>query len=108
MGVAMNLEYKSLEELIQIKEEAEKLIVIKEREAKKDLLNQFKEQAAALGLTLEDVVGNAPRTTRRRGTVPPKYRNPHNAEQTWTGRGKQPIWVRELLSQGRTLESFEI
>ena len=36
--------------------------------------------------------------------VPPKYRNPVNPEQTWTGRGKAPLWVQELQKTG-TLES---
>lgn len=103
------LEHKSIEDLISLRNEAERLIKQKEKDAKRELINQFKQQAAALGLTLEEVMGTAPKTTRRSGgKVPPKYRNPNNAEQTWTGRGKQPIWVRELLAQGRSLESFTI
>ncbi len=43
-----------------------------------------------------------------RGTVPPKYRNPNDPSQTWTGRGRQPRWVAELLSQGYTLEQLKI
>jgi DNA-binding protein H-NS len=39
-----------------------------------------------------------------RGKVAPKYRNPANAEQTWTGRGRMPLWVQELSKTG-TLES---
>jgi DNA-binding protein H-NS len=36
--------------------------------------------------------------------VAPKYRNPANPEQTWTGRGVSPTWVQELKTAG-TLES---
>lgn len=39
-----------------------------------------------------------------RGKVAPKYRNPANAEQTWTGRGKAPLWVQALKTAG-TLDS---
>lgn len=39
-----------------------------------------------------------------RGKVAPKYRNPANAEQTWTGRGKPPLWALELRNAG-TLDS---
>lgn len=35
-----------------------------------------------------------------RGKVPPKYRNPANPEQTWTGRGRAPLWVLELQKNG--------
>lgn len=42
-----------------------------------------------------------------RGKVAPKYRNPANAEQTWTGRGRMPLWVQELDKAG-TLETARI
>ncbi len=32
--------------------------------------------------------------------VAPKYRNPANAEQTWTGRGVAPTWIQELKIAG--------
>lgn len=33
--------------------------------------------------------------------VAPKYRNPANAEQTWTGRGVAPAWAQSLKAQGQ-------
>jgi len=36
--------------------------------------------------------------------VAPKYRNPANADQTWTGRGVSPTWVQALKAAG-TLDS---
>jgi len=39
-----------------------------------------------------------------RGKVAPKYRNPANPEQTWTGRGRSPLWVQDL-QKNATLES---
>ena len=33
--------------------------------------------------------------------VAPKYRNPANAEQTWTGRGISPAWVQALKAEGK-------
>jgi len=36
--------------------------------------------------------------------VAPKYRNPSNPEQTWTGRGVSPTWVQALKAAG-TLNS---
>jgi DNA-binding protein H-NS len=35
-----------------------------------------------------------------RGKVAPKYRNPADASQTWTGRGKSPVWVQALKAAG--------
>src|SRR6516164_5864898 len=31
----------------------------------------------------------------------PKYRNPKNPAETWSGRGKQPHWVRTQLEAGK-------
>ena len=36
--------------------------------------------------------------------VAPKYRNPANPEQTWTGRGVSPTWAQDLKAAG-TLET---
>lgn len=33
--------------------------------------------------------------------VAPKYRNPANPEQTWTGRGVAPSWAQSLKEQGK-------
>ncbi|WP_414614043.1 H-NS histone family protein, partial [Stenotrophomonas muris] len=37
---------------------------------------------------------------RKLGKVAPKYRNPANPKETWTGRGKQPRWMAELTAKG--------
>ena len=41
--------------------------------------------------------------------VAPKYRNPDNAEETWTGRGLQPRWMRAAMNGGgKSVEDFRI
>lgn len=50
----------------------------------------------------------AAKTGRKLPKVAPKYRNPADAEQTWTGRGKQPRWLAEFTAQGRKVEDFLI
>lgn len=41
--------------------------------------------------------------------VAPKYRNPGNTTQTWSGRGKRPLWfVEALKKRGVTAESLLI
>jgi DNA-binding protein H-NS len=46
------------------------------------------------------LTGKKKPATGARGKVAPKYRNPANAAQTWTGRGKAPLWVQELKTAG--------
>jgi DNA-binding protein H-NS len=44
----------------------------------------------------------------RRPKVLPKYQNPRNPAERWSGRGKQPHWVRAQLKAGNRLEHFLI
>ncbi|SRR5260370_29195819 len=40
--------------------------------------------------------------------VVPKYRNPDDPSETWSGRGKQPRWLVVLLSAGKQIDDFRI
>jgi DNA-binding protein H-NS len=49
------------------------------------------------------------RQGERRGPPKPKYRNPHNPSETWSGRGMEPIWMREEIEKtGKTRDDFLI
>jgi DNA-binding protein H-NS len=49
---------------------------------------------------------------RRRGGLiegaGPKYRNPENSAETWSGRGPRPEWFEAALADGWRLENLEI
>ncbi len=75
--------------------------------------------AKQAGLTAADIAqalssgkatkaGKAPKVAKKGALagkkVAPKYRNPANFEQTWTGRGVSPTWVQALKAAG-TLDS---
>jgi DNA-binding protein H-NS len=48
---------------------------------------------------------------RKRRTYPsvfPKYRNPKEPSEMWSGRGRQPHWVQLQLSSGKRLEDLLI
>jgi DNA-binding protein H-NS len=40
--------------------------------------------------------------------VAPKYRNPGDASETWSGRGKKPRWLVAQLKMGRQIDDFLI
>jgi DNA-binding protein H-NS len=44
----------------------------------------------------------------RRAKVAPKYRNPADRSQTWSGRGRQPRWFKAALRKGKTERSLLI
>jgi DNA-binding protein H-NS len=43
-----------------------------------------------------------------RGKVAPKYRNPDNTAETWTGRGLKPRWLTAAMKGGKKPEDFLI
>lgn len=55
----------------------------------------------------KDDLGSAP-GRRPYPKVYPKFRNPEPPHQTWTGRGKQPLWISRLLAQGTSLDDLRI
>lgn len=79
--------------------------------------------AKAEGYTLAEITGGGQNTTRmpkeskakkagksggKRAKVAAKYRNTTNADETWSGRGKQPRWLAAQISQGKHLSDFVI
>ena len=42
------------------------------------------------------------------GKVLPKYQNPLAPKETWSGRGRQPAWVVNLVKSGKTLEDLQV
>ena len=45
---------------------------------------------------------------RKYGKVPPKYRNPADPNETWTGRGRQPRWMAAFVAKGKSPDEFLI
>ncbi|QEE24955.1 H-NS histone family protein [Rhodanobacter glycinis] len=64
----------------------------------------------AEGLQLSEVyAGRGGKRGRRAGAGIPKYRNPANPSQTWTGHGKKPTWFQQALKKsGVTADSLLI
>lgn len=50
----------------------------------------------------------SPRSSNAGRKVAPKYRNPDNPEQTWTGRGKAPLWFAAATEAGRSRDDMLI
>jgi DNA-binding protein H-NS len=48
------------------------------------------------------------KTRRPYPKVHPKYRNPERPDETWSGRGLQPHWVRTQLRKGKKFDDLLI
>ena len=47
-------------------------------------------------------------TDDRRREVTPKYQNPDNHSEKWSGRGRKPKWVEDKLASGKSLDDLLI
>lgn len=74
------------------------------------LLAEFQEKAAALGLSLEELLQSPKVSKAKNGKVPKKaaakYRTANGDE--WTGRGRAPKWLMALEAEGKRREDFLI
>jgi DNA-binding protein H-NS len=97
------LDKMSLAKLKELRARVDKVIADRESAERTQLRKKVEEMAAAAGLSLADLIGQAPRKGR---SVAVKYRNPKDASQTWTGRGRPPRWFADAMKKGAKKESF--
>ncbi|HEV7123068.1 MAG TPA: H-NS histone family protein [Rhodanobacter sp.] len=85
---------------------------VRQDELRKERVVKLRQKVQAMiqaeGYTLEDIFGAGRKTRRSGGKVAPKYRNPANPTQTWSGRGKRPHWFNDALKAGKKEKDLAI
>ncbi len=101
-------EYNTLseDELQAVIAQAEKALKGKQLDKRKQVLAQIKELAASVGVTVKINDQDQSASVRKGKKIAPKYRNPDDASQTWTGRGVAPKWMQALINEGRDKSEF--
>ncbi len=123
--MSIDLSNLSAKELAALIRDAQKRkTVVAKRQPITKVRAQLTAAAKKAGYTVEELFGagapaakavrgpkaakGAGKTGRTLPKVAPKYQNPSNPAETWTGRGKQPRWLAEFTKQGRAVEDFLI
>ncbi len=104
--MTIDLEKMSLKDLKSLQTQVVKQIEGYEERKKRDALRELEDRAKALGFSLNELVDTKP--ARKRAPARPKYANPADRSQTWTGRGRKPRWVEAALKSGRSLDDLAI
>lgn len=105
----INLDTMSKDELLSLKSDVEKAITKAEKRALQDARAAAEKAVAEFGFKLDEVTGNEkPKAATAKKPGQPKYRNPENPSQTWTGKGRQPQWFKEALANGTDPATLEI
>jgi len=83
-----------VDELKEIIDAASKRIDAIEFAKKAFAINQIQELMLSNDLSLDDIPQQKPRPK-----VAPKYANPENPGETWSGRGREPKWFSEYINE---------
>ena len=88
-------------QLTELLDKAQAEFASRARQNRKDLRTELERRVAAEGYKMNDIFPELGTTssggTRRRR--PAKYRDPQNAERTWSGIGRTPKWVQAILDE---------
>ena len=102
--MAFNLNKMSIAELKKLISDAQMALA-----KKQEVADKVRKLAKDNGLNISDLVATEKTKAKKpRGKVAPKYKNPENGSETWTGRGRQPRWVASALESGKTLDELLI
>lgn len=102
----MDLSTMTMLELRKLEDNVKQELNSRERED----LNKAREQIMAIaqqaGIPLKQLIldGLQPRT----GKVAVRYRHPDSATQQWTGRGRQPLWVKQWVESGKSIDLLRV
>jgi DNA-binding protein H-NS len=106
--MAVNLNNLSIQELEDVIAQANDLIEKKREQAVAKARADIEKIAASTGYSVQDLLGLRNARARKAGAkkVADKYRNPKDPTQSWSGRGKRPKWLQEVLEKGGKLENY--
>ena len=116
---AIDLKSFSVDELITIRERVDALIESRVDTERRELetrlrrLQKFKPHADARQESprkagKKSKAGRKPGRSTLGTKVAPKFRNPDNSTEVWSGRGLQPRWLRAAMKGGKSIEDFRI
>ena len=105
----IDLDSLSLDELKALQKDVNKAVEDYDARRKKEAQVAVEEKAREFGFSLAELVdGTGKGAKKGRVPQPAKYRHSENASLTWSGRGRQPGWIKEALASGISLDELLI
>jgi DNA-binding protein H-NS len=102
----INLDKMPLDELQTLQQEVADSIAKAKQRNRSEALAAIEATAQQMGFEVAELFGAA--KFAKKAPKPPKYRHPENASVTWSGRGRQPAWIKDALAKGKSLDLFLI
>ena len=105
--MSFDLSEMSRKELLELKTGIDDALKEAEQRERKEAIKAAEEAAAKYGFSLDEIAGQAKGAGKKQKAAA-KYRNPHNPEETWSGRGRKPHWVHSAITSGMDISDLEI
>jgi len=109
MNKKIDLDAMSVDEMWRLHEKIGQVLSVRLTSEKRELekrLAQLRRENEMNPASTEAM--DVSRERRKYPRVYPKYRNPNEPSETWSGRGKQPRWLVAALKTGHRIEEFMI
>ncbi len=111
----VSLKGMSRKQLEQLRDRVDAKLAKIDNSNRKEALAAAEKAAKALGFSLNEILGKntaGPKKQRAakkpKVSSPPKFANPDDPSQTWTGKGRQPQWFKDAMSAGKKPDDLAI
>jgi DNA-binding protein H-NS len=102
----MDLSDMSLSDLRNLQEKIKQEMKKREHRDMVKAREQIMAIAQSVGIPLKELIATNVRA--KTGSVAVRYRSPSDATQQWTGRGRQPKWVKEWVESGKSIDLLRV
>ena len=106
----MNIDLESMQpsELVALKDQIDAEMKSRALKGRETALATILSTAENSGISVRELIAllSAPKKQKNPAVV--RYQDKTDKEKTWTGRGRQPKWVKEWLDSGKSLDEIAL
>ncbi len=100
----IDLDSLSKDDLKKLKTDVDKALKTIDTRRKAEAKKAAEHAAKEYGFSLDELLSG----TTKGSKSAPKFANPSDPSQTWTGRGRKPNWVIAALDAGQSMDDLKI
>jgi len=109
--MAVDLKSMTPKQLEKLAGDVAKEIETRSNKMREAAMKAAEKAAKEHGFDLSELVSEPPKKRGRKKAaakpkLPPKFRNPEDPAQTWSGRGRQPEWYKKAIAAGTPPEKL--
>jgi len=102
----IDLSHHSLADLRKLQEQINEEMKGREAQEVQKAREQILAIAQSVGRSVQELMASGGKTTKKTGSVAVRFQHPEDQSKKWTGRGRQPRWVKEWVESGKALDKL--